>query len=158
MRRVPRSCALGCLATAAVLATLATTTAALAAAPVKGASYTGKLSAPKNFITVSFKVTADGEKVKKIRLSDTPFYCEGGGPPAPLKFKTATISDKNTFSSKATVKNAEGQVTYRAKISGAFQKKGKAKGTVKSTYPLAPDCDGKSSFSATVGGANPGTR
>ncbi len=132
------ACVLGC------------TGVALAASQIKGASYSGSLAAPRSSYAVSFKVSASGKRVTGLRISSTPFYCQGGGRPTPVSFAGATISKAGTFTStgRYVIKEGplKGQAGTKLKITGKFAKGGSERGTVTSTYPKTASCDGKSSY------------
>jgi hypothetical protein len=125
--------------------------AALAASQIKGAGYRGRLAAPRSSYKVSFKVSANGRQVTGLTISNTPFYCSGGGRPIPVHFANATISSLGAFTSTGQYVIREGplkgQVGTKLKITGTFGKHGSELGTVASTYPKTPKCDGKSRYS-----------
>ena len=129
---------------------LGSTGAALAANVVKGAKYSGQLSAPRASYIVSLKVSANGKQVTGLTISSTPFYCEGGGRPTPVRFANATISGSGTFTSTGRYVITEGpykgQVGTKLKITGKFGRAGTELGTVTSTYPKSPTCNGKTSY------------
>jgi hypothetical protein len=138
------------LLTAIVVAALGYSGVALAASQVKGASYSGALVAPRSDYLVSFKVSATGKQVTGLTISNTPFYCSGGGRPVPVRFASATIAKAGTFTSTGKYVIDEGplkgQVGTKLKITGRFGKHGSEQGTVTSTYPKSPSCNGKSSY------------
>ena len=124
---------------------------ALAANQVKGASYKGALTPPRDGVSVSFKVSGSGARVTSLALTNVPLYCEGGGPPIPVRFKDAVISAKGTFTSKAQVMikvgPLKGQVGERLTIAGKFLKGRSEQGKLTTTYPHAQQCSGSSSYS-----------
>jgi hypothetical protein len=137
----------------AVSAVLVVVTAvAFAAKPnqVKGGSYNGGLLPATRGIAVSLKVSSNGKQVSSLQISNIPAYCSSGGPPIPTKFKKASISSKGTFTSKAVYVIREGplkgQVGETLKITGKFLKGRREQGTLTTTYPKAPSCSGKSSY------------
>jgi hypothetical protein len=138
------------LLAAVAVGVLACASAALAAPAVKGGSYSGQLAAPRSAYLVSFKVSASGKQVTGLKISNTPFYCPGGGRPIPVHFANATISKAGTFTStgKYVIVEGplEGQVGTKLAITGKFAKGGAEQGTVTSTYPKTPKCNGKSSY------------
>ena len=141
----------GLLATSLVLAALLVADVALAASSVKGGSYAGNLIPARDGVTVSFKVSANGNKVTGLSTSNVPLYCSGGGKPIPVHFKNATISNKGTFSSTGKYLVLEGpkkgQVGANLKISGKFLKGGKERGTLRTSYVGFPGCSGISAYS-----------
>jgi hypothetical protein len=140
------------LASILLLASLICAGVALAAKPVKGGSYSGMLSDRQ--ITVSFKVSASGKSVTKLRITDLPFYCEGGGRITPIKFKNTAVSKQGTFTSTGRFVISEGpnkgQVGANLKITGKFKRGRKESGTLKTTYPKSPECTGKSTYSTSA--------
>ncbi len=148
-----RSRSNGAVAAAVAAGVLACAGVVLAANKVKSGSYSGALAAPRTAYVVSFEVSGNGRKVTGLTISSTPFYCQGGGRPTPVKFANATISGSGTFTSTGRYVISEGplkgQVGTRLKITGEFGKGGKERGTVTSTYPKSPKCNGKSSYSTT---------
>ena len=124
--------------------------AALAASALKGATYSGQLASPRTSYLVSFKVSASGKQVTGLTISNTPFYCSGGGRPVPVRFASAPISKAGTFTSTGKYVIVEGplkgQLGTKLKITGKFGKGGGEQGTVTSTYPKTPSCDGRSSY------------
>jgi hypothetical protein len=132
------------------LGALACAGATLAAGHLANGSYSGALAAPKSSITVKFKVTAAGRKVTNLTISNTPFYCEGGGRPLPVRFPGATISSAGTFSAQATnvIKEGplKGQVGERLKITGKFGEHNVEQGKLTTTYPKSPRCTGSSGY------------
>jgi hypothetical protein len=123
---------------------------ALAASQIKGASYSGQLASPRTSYLVSFKVSASGKRVTSLTISNTPFYCQGGGRPVPVRFASAAISKAGAFTSTGKYLIVEGplkgQLGTKLKITGKFGKGGNEQGTVTSTYPKTPSCNGKSSY------------
>ncbi len=126
--------------------------AAFAAKPsqVKGGSYAGGLIPASRNIRVSFKVSKDGRNVTSLTISNTPLYCEGGGPATPIHFKNAPISSSGTFKSTGryviAVGPLKGQVGTKLAITGKFLKGRREQGILTTTYLKAPTCSGKSSY------------
>jgi hypothetical protein len=124
---------------------------------IKGAGYSGQLAAPRTSYLVSFKVSASGKRVTALKISNTPFYCQGGGRPTPVSFPSATISKAGTFTSNGKYLILEGplkgQVGAKLKLTGKFGKQGSEQGTLTSTYSKTSSCSGKSSYTtkAAVG-------
>lgn len=145
----------GALVAAVAVGVLGCTGAALAANQVKGARYSGRLAPPRSAVVVSFKVSGSGKQVTGLTISDTPFYCEGGGRVTPVKLANAGISKSGTFTSTGkyviAVGPLKGQVGTRLKITGKFGKHGKEQGTLTVTYPKSPSCSGKSSYATKKG-------
>jgi hypothetical protein len=138
------------LIAAVAVGVLGFTGAALAANAVRGAAYGGQLSAPRTSYLVSFKVSANGKQVTGLAISNTPFYCGGGGPPVPVRFANATISRSGTFTSGGryviTEGPLKGQIGTKLTITGKFGTGGTEQGAVTSSYPKSPVCNGKTSY------------
>jgi hypothetical protein len=133
-----------------------TAAAALAAAPVKGGSYTGALAGSHPRITISFRVSASGREVENLRISSLPIYCGGSGPPGTpkIKFQNATISASGSFSSRGKDMIAtgplKGSVVATLLVSGSFSAGGREHGTVTTTYSgPAKKCGGHSAYATT---------
>lgn len=138
-----------------VLIALATAAAALAAVTIRTGSYKGTLTSAFNSpVTVTFAVPKGARKVTALRISDTPIYCPGGGPPIPVSFKTAKISKRGTFSSTATyvIKAGprKGQVGARFKLTGTFAKGGHEAGRLTTTWVANAKCSGSSKYTTKV--------
>jgi hypothetical protein len=154
MERAKRSNAITSAAATAVataVAVIGVTAVALAANQVKGGSYKGSIVPKATGILVKFKVSTDGKKVTGLAISSTPLYCSGGGPPTPVHFKNASISHAGTFQSTGQyvikVGPFKGQVGTKLKITGKFAKHRREQGTLTTTYPNAPSCSGKTTYS-----------
>ena len=113
----------------AVLAVGAVAAIAFAANPVKGAKYSGHMTAGPT--TVTFKVSASGKKVIGMRVKPfIPNRCGQGGRPPPQTSKPAKIK-AGRFT--ATVKAQIPKGVWRATVTGRFLKGGKEKGVIKSS-------------------------
>ena len=138
------------LLVAVAVGVLACASAAVAASPIEGGSYSGQLAAPRSAYLVSFKVSASGKQVTGLKISNTPFYCQGGGRPIPVHFANAAISKAGTFTSTGKYVIVEGplkgQVGTKLEITGKFAAGGAEQGTVTSTFVKTPACSGKSSY------------
>jgi hypothetical protein len=151
MKHSLRSCRATSLSAAVLAAVLlfATVAPALAAKPVKGATYNGTVK--QGSIPLLFKVSKSGKKVTKIKMSTLPLFCQGGGGPSVIKFNTARIKRKGTFSTTGT-ESTGGTVFAQARISGKFTAHGGAKGSLKVTYLKASSCSGKTTYTAAAAG------
>lgn len=140
------------LLVAIAVGVLGYTGVAFAANQIKGAGYSGQLSGNRASYLVSFKVSASGKRVTALKISNTPFYCSGGGRPIPVSFASASISKAGTFTSTGKYVIIEGplkgQVGTKLEITGKFAKHGGEQGTVTSTYPKTPACNGKTTYTA----------
>jgi hypothetical protein len=133
----------------ALAAVLATTGIALAAGPVKGARYSGRVNVTAT-LTVSFKVSRSGKKVTSLKVSPSlPNSCGYGGPPPPQTSKSAKIAH-GKFTAKITEKAGNGTVVATAKVTGKFLAKGKEEGNIKASVPSSPSCNGSFSYSTKV--------
>jgi hypothetical protein len=152
MKRLSMASRRGKLASSATLGVatiLAAVSIALAANPVKGAKYSGRVNATANF-TVSFKVSRSGKKVTAMKVKPSlPLSCSSGGPPPPQTSKPATIKD-GKFTARVTETASSGTVIATAKITGKFLAKGKEKGNINVTLPNAKSCNGSFSYSTKV--------
>jgi len=141
------------LLAAAAIAALVGAGTALASPQKRGARYSGSLAGTRSGYRVSFKVSSNGRRVTALRISSTPFYCSGGGPPTPVNFASATISRSGSFTSTGNYLISEGplkgQVGTRLKITGKFTRGGAEHGTVTSTFPKTASCNGSSAYSTS---------
>jgi hypothetical protein len=126
--------------------------AALAANPVKGATDSGALVAPRSSYKVSFEVSGNGGQISGLTISNLPFYCPGGGGAIPVKFADAPISKSGTFTSTGKYITLEGplkgQLATKLTITGTFGQGGSEAGTVTSTWVKLHSCSGQSSYTA----------
>ena len=130
----------------ALVAVLATAAAALAANPVKGAKYSGKIKA-NDGLAISFKVSSNGKDVVKMKVPQPPIFCQGGGPPPPQKpAKPALISSTGTFKETLQYVSSTGSVVATLKVSGAFHADRKESGKVKVSWSAA-SCNGSAPYS-----------
>jgi hypothetical protein len=139
LRALPRL-----LAPALVLAS-SLAAVALAAGPVKGASYSGALVHGKQQITL--KVSKDGKSVT-VRVAFPPLYCEGGGAGTKQLTKPAPISKSGSFSATIVYEftpthSRPSRLVIKGKFSGR-----KVSGSARSEFLKASSCDGSTSFSA----------
>jgi hypothetical protein len=135
------------------LAVVVTMTALLAAAvaqaagPVKGAKYTGTTA--RDSQPISFKVSTSGKSVT-VSIAFAPMYCQGGGAGTVQVTKPAAISHSGSFKSTIAYEFApEHKITSKLYVSGKFSGN-KVKGTARSEFLLAKQCDGSTSFSASA--------
>ena len=127
-------------------AILALTGIALAASPVKGAKYSGRVKVSAT-LTVSFKVSGSGKKITSLKVSPSlPNTCGYGGPLPTDTSKPAKIKD-GKFTAKITEKASSGTVIGTAKVTGKFLAKGKEKGTITTSLPNAKSCNGSFTYS-----------
>jgi hypothetical protein len=129
---------------------LGVTGVALAANPVKGATYSGALAPPRSSYKVSFEVSGTGGQITRLIISNLPLYCSGGGEAIPVKFADAPISKSGTFTSTGKYVTLEGplkgQLATKLKINGTFGKGGSEQGTVTSTWVKVHGCSGQSTY------------
>ncbi len=112
----------------AVLAVGAVAAIAFAAAPVKGAKYSGHLKGQSE-TTVTLRVSASGKRVIGVRVKPyIPNKCGAGGPPPPQTSKPAKIK-AGRFTAKVKAQIPEG--AWRATVKGRFLSGGREKGVVK---------------------------
>jgi hypothetical protein len=141
----------------AALGSLALAAAAFAAsAPVKGATYSGRLN-PGHGLPISdgtpiaLKVSASGKKVT-VQMESFPLFCEGGGPPQIIKFKPAAITNGRFAATGTETAEAKfgGGLTATATVNGKFVTGGRAKGSFEDKFTKAPTCGGKTTYRAKV--------
>jgi hypothetical protein len=146
-RRQGRFTSLVGLAVSAAI--LSTAGIALAAGPVKGAKYSGRVSATAS-LKVSFKVSRSGKKITALKVSPSlPSSCGFGGPPPTQTSKPAKI-EHGKFTAKITEKASNGNLIETAKVTGKFLTKGKEKGNIEADLPNAKSCSGTFSYSTRV--------
>jgi hypothetical protein len=120
---------------------------ALAAAPVRGGSYTGVYKGRAGS-TISFKVSSNGKKLTGLYVS-TPFKCSGGcgGVPAGTG-GSAKITRKGTFKTKINLVGPGATKPIGTDtVVGTFLSHGRAKGTVTSHF--SGGSGAKASWTAT---------
>jgi hypothetical protein len=120
---------------------LATAGIALAGTPMKGTRYSGDVQNTPS-LTVSFRVSKTGEKIKGLRIKPTiPNACGYGGPLPSESSKPAPITNGRFV---ATVKLRTGA---EAKVHGKFVRHHRERGTIESINPASPSCDGTFRYS-----------
>ena len=138
-----------------VVAALVAAAVAMAAKPVKGATYTGTIvrSVGNSSFPISFKVSKNGKTVSGFKLAnDYPIYCQGGGFPTLGTGRAAKISKKGTFMEKLPLKSVrspgtgEGSVIITGKFAGHGSVSGKVKTDIGGT--TFKNCNGTSPFTA----------
>lgn len=140
------------LSAAVAAAVIATAGVAMAASPIRGATYSGTITrVPANNIVygISFKVSANGKKVSGFKLPNGyPTYCEGGGF-GQAQSASAKVTGKGKFTAKLPIYFAPAhQHQGFVIVTGSFGKHGKVSGKVKTDFTKAKICNGTSSFSA----------
>jgi hypothetical protein len=137
----------------AVLALLIGVTAAAAAGPKKGATYTGTTVQGKQ--PIALKVSKSGKAVT-VSVQFAPLYCEGGGAGERQLTKPASIAKDGSFKGTITYEFVPThKKTTKLYFSGKFSGKS-VKGTARSEFGLISPaaakelqkCDGSTSFSA----------
>lgn len=132
---------LGACATIGAVA-LATAAIALAAHPVKGATYKG--SAP-NGLPVQFKVSANGKQAKGFKIGYAPLGCQGADPQVASGGST-TISSTGKFKISRPMYFPPTEPSRHVGtlvITGTFRKHGKEVGKLSSRF------SGKYGYSAS---------
>lgn len=138
-----------------VIAALVAASVAMAAKPVKGATYSGKIRNSRNSIDtypISFKVSKSGKQVSGFKLTgDYPSYCQGGGFPQVGTKGSGKISKQGTFTAKLPLlalgtNKADGFLI----VTGKFGKGGSVSGKIKTDIAgtFGHECNGTSSYSA----------
>ena len=135
----------------AVLALALSAAVALAAGPVRGATYRGSLTGARSSIQISFRVSPGGSQVQAIKLSALPIFCTGGAPPnSTLKFASAGVR-AGTFSTTGRdllgVGPLKGTVAATLTLSGTFAAGGRESGTVTTIFAgSAKHCGGRARY------------
>jgi hypothetical protein len=134
------------LAGAAILSTVGI---AVAAGPVKGAKYSGRVNVPAS-LTVSFKVARSGKRITALKVSPSlPNSCGHGGPLPTQTSKSARI-EHGKFAARITEKASNGTVIETANVTGKFLAKSKERGIIEASLPNAKSCNGSFSYSTRV--------
>jgi len=142
--------ALARLAVLAGLVALAAPAAATAAGPVRGAKYTGTTVQGKQ--PIGLKVAASGKSVT-VSIETAPAFCQGGSAGTRQITKPATISAGGSFKGSISYEfEPEKKITAKLYFSGRFSGR-TVKGTARSEFLLAKECDGSTSFTAKAGAA-----
>jgi hypothetical protein len=144
---------LAAIALVALVAVAGGATAALAAPPIKGATYKGKIKLPhESNVTfqISFKVSAKGKLVSNFSLpNDYPVYCQGGGF-GQVQAGSSAITKKGKFTVKLPIYFAPAhQHQGFVIITGTFAKHGKESGKVKTDFTTSHVCNGTATYTTT---------
>jgi hypothetical protein len=141
-----------CSTALGLAAILAVTGTALAAAPVRGVKYAGRVNVAAS-LTVSFKVSGSGKKITSLKVSPTlPNSCGYGGPLTTTETSKRAKIQNGKFTAKITEKTSSGTVSATAKVTGKFLANGKEKGSIKTNLPSAKSCNGTFSYSTNAKG------
>jgi hypothetical protein len=144
MHRVSRKLS---ITTAVAIAALALSAVALAAKPVKGATYKGHYGTSN---VVRFKVSANGKTVTKMHFATfPPNKCGSGGPEPKQSSKPATITN-GKFKVRLTYSYASsGGKSYTYTVTGKFLKHRMEKGVFINETTLK-QCRGKFPYTTTA--------
>jgi hypothetical protein len=140
------------LGVATGLVTAAAAAAALAASPLKGATYHGSWGTAPAGGTVQFKVSANGKKVSGFNLGSVPLNCQGVIPQA--NSSSATVSKAGKFAATLTLFFPPTQPSRHVGtlvVSGTFHKGRKESGTLAvkySSHGFSKSCGETVSYSA----------
>lgn len=134
---------------------LAGAAVALAAHPVKGATYKGTFRGDTS-PDITFKVAKNGKKVSGFSIPSPRADCQGGGFGS-AKGGSGKISKKGTFTVTlrlvSPLPTVPGHTAGKVVVTGKFQAHGKEKGTVKTIFTATAvfhaSCDSKVSYTAT---------
>lgn len=144
-------------ATLLLLLALALAGAALAANPIKGATYSGRLKPESGPISdgtpISLAVSANGKKVT-VKMESFPLFCEGGGPPQVIRFKKVQVvgGKFKATGTSTTEKQFGGGLTADATVSGKFLANGRERGSFEDSFPKLAECGGETSYSTKASG------
>jgi hypothetical protein len=121
---------------------------ALAATPIKGATYKGQISRASNVtLAIGFKVSANDKRVSDFTLSNGyPVYCQGGGF-GTVQPASGTITKRGTFTVKLPIYfTPEHEHQGFVIITGNFANHGKESGKVKTDFTRSTICNGTSRY------------
>ena len=123
---------------------------ALAAHPVKGATYHGAIATGGPIAyPISFKVSANGNRVGSFVFGTLPVHCQGGGFGSPQP-ASAPVTKKGSFKATVTLYFAPAHATTgKLIVTGSFLKHGKERGTISSKFAHSTSCDKTDSYSTT---------
>ena len=114
-------------------AALLVTGVALAASPVKGATYKGTWGPASKHNSMIFKVSSDGTMVSNFRLSGPPANCTGTGLGSPVS-RSGSISKSGAFSVTMSLVTPTKKTTGSLLMTGTFLSGGKEKGTLSTHF------------------------
>jgi hypothetical protein len=145
---------LSLVATALALGALGVAAAfALAAHPVGGAKYKGHIENEPVNTKIKFKVSNDGDTVKRLRTKADPVFFSSGctevTPDVEQESDPAHISRKGKFRGVIHYTYSN-DATAKAVVKGKFRRHGRETGKVKATFPANPSCDGKAPYETHV--------
>jgi hypothetical protein len=122
---------------------------ALAAKPLKGATYSGAFTG-EAYNTISFKVSSNGKKVSGFNIPSPPVGCQGGAFGS-ASGGTATVSKKGTFKVTLNIVFAPQHKTNgTVLVTGKFGQHGSESGKISSTFTgkdFTASCDATKSYS-----------
>jgi hypothetical protein len=127
---------------------------AMAAHPVSGGHYKGKIqNSPINTV-IKFKVSNDGTTVKRLRTKLDPVFnadvCGGVTQSVEQESDPAHISRRGKFRGKINYTYPDsGNTKGKAIVKGKFRRHHRATGKVKATFNN-PDCNGTAHFQTKV--------
>jgi hypothetical protein len=126
----------------------------LAAHPIDGAKYKGKIKNDPVNTKISFRVSDNGNKVRELKTKDDPVFFSDGctevTPDVEQESDPADISRKGKFRGVINYTYSN-DATAKAVVKGKFRKHGRrARGKVTATFPANPDCDGTAPFKTRV--------
>lgn len=124
---------------------------AVAAHPVRNATYSGRIARTSNVTYgISFKVSGSGKRVSNFTLSSGyPVYCQGGGFGV-VQAASGAISKRGTFTVKLPIYFAPAhQHQGFVIITGSFAGHGRESGKVKTDFTRSATCNGTSSYKTT---------
>jgi hypothetical protein len=143
-----------CTAMGAGVALVMFATPALAAAPVRGATYKGQVRSG----VLMFAVSSDGRSVLNMRVGQfPPDGCGGGGPP-PIEAASPAPINNGKFTAHVTYRSSTGKLIATAKVTGEFLTNRKEQGLVASTIPDDPKCGVHLPYTTTAAQAGASVR
>jgi hypothetical protein len=128
----------------------------LAAQPIEGAKYKGKIRNDPVNTKISFRVSDNGNKVRRLKTRFDPVFfsdgCNEVTPSVEQESEPADISGRGKFRGVIRYTYTEdGGATAKAVVKGRFRRHGRrARGRVIATFPANPNCDGTARFRTHV--------
>jgi hypothetical protein len=143
---------LACFLVLAVSLSATAVGTAVAAKPVRGAHYSGKLTtgnpAPPR---ITFDVSRDGRKLRDLEITYPPLLCAVGGMTPPQDDASpAAIAKSGRFAKTVRFATLTGRVGATITIKGRFRKHRRASGTARVRWigGFDPGCGGTVPFHA----------
>lgn len=135
----------------AIGALCATAALALAAQPVDGGHYKGQLDNPPVNTKISFKVSNNGNEVRRLKTKADPVFlssgCDETTPDVTQESDPAHISHKGKFRGVIHYTYPGFDTHAKAVVKGKFHRHGRESGKLIATFPANPTCNGTAHYS-----------